>query len=914
MTDAAERERWRRIWEALEAVPDEATPADREALLERICGDDPGLRAEVRDLLDASRRSDRLLDRADREWVESVLDAAAPPAALPGPGASVGSWRLGALLGEGGMSSVYEAERSEGGFVQRAAVKILRGGALSPLLRERFVRERRILAHLEHPGIARFLDGGITSDGALWFALERVEGEPITQWCEHRTLEAPGRVGLVLEVCSAVAYAHRNLVVHRDLKPSNILVDASGRVKLLDFGIAKLLATGPDDESTSPITLLGPMTPRYAAPEQLAGRAVTTATDVYALGLLLFELLAGRPPLRRRPEEELERPSVVVAADHPGARQRSRRLRGDLDRIVTHAAAPDPERRYPSVEALASDLERHLQGRPVAARGDSLAYRAARFVRRHRFAVGAAAFGVLALLAGLGGALWQAGRAERAAERARLERDQATAARDFLASLFSASDPGETRGKVLTDRELLAAGAERIDRELADRPDLQVPLWREIAAVYLQLGEYARGEPLARRVVGAEIRRHGGSSIEAARARGMLAEFLFYDERYAESRAGYRSVIATLESRGATGDDSYLDALGGLASCERELGRMDEAVRVELRAVEQARRLHGEQSLAYAAAANAMVNLLGRGHDAEALPYARAAVAGFRRQRGFDHPDALISSLNLTLLEWNLGHGGEARETLRPVLPAILRVLGPDHLQSIIARRIAAGFAEEDGDFPRAVRLIDEVLATLARSPGSDSRVYAYAAHQAAMLRLNLGDAAGAEPFARLACAHFEATEPGVPTTAWVESTLARVLTAQRRLAEASEVLSRALTADERAGVASGSFHADVVDAAGDLALARGEPAVARRRFETALALRREAAPEGNRQTARDLRGLAGSLPPAERASRCRELLGEAVAQLGRSLAPDHPERLAAERELATCPPSPAPPAARIGG
>lgn len=905
MSADLEAQRWQKLLELFAEAESRVPGSARQEFLIEACGNDRAMRAEIERLLAEGGALHPLLDRQDRDWVEPLLAPSDVSSARPAD-ATVGSWRLGSLLGEGGMGSVFEAERSEGGFTQRAAVKLLRGGGFSTLLRQRFLQERWILARLEHPGIARFLDGGFTPDGMPWFALERVDGHPITHWCRERRAPVAQRLRLELEVCDAVAYAHRNLVVHRDLKPSNILVDATGRVRLLDFGVAKLLEPGIGPREGGPRTVFTALTPDYAAPEQSAGGQITTATDVYSLGLLLFELLAGHLPARPVLEHEPERLSAAVTVDasRPEGKALPRHLRGDLDRIVARALAWEPERRYPSAEALAEDLRRHLAGRPVEARGDSLAYRLAKFVSRHRLTVATGTAAVLALVLGLGTAVWEARRAERAAQSERQQREQAETSLAFLTSVFASSDPAQAKGRVLTDSDLLAAAVERIDRELAGRPELQMPLWREIGAVYLQRGEYDKGEPLVRRLLAEKIRRHGPASLEAVRIRQFLGEFLFWSDRFAESLAHYRVAVATLEREGATREESYLDALTGIAGCSRELGYAQLAETYQRRAVALARDLHGEDSDAFAAAANSLVNLL-PGRDSEALPYARAAVAAWKRLRGEDNPSTLIGSLNLSTIESNLGHREEARRALASALPGLLRVLGPEHRQTLIARRNAARFAEEDGDFAGARAAMDEVLAVLARTAGGESRALAFMRIHTAAMAWDSGDPERAEGHARAAWEHFSATRPILPASTRALATLAQVLVARGRLEEATSLLAEGFAALESAHATSTALYADLLDAAGTLALSRGDRSEAKERFEAELTVRKVTSPDGSRGTARALRGLAGALSGEERAARCRLLLTAAIPVLDRTLAPAHPERLATERELAACPAPP---------
>ena len=365
-------------------------------------------------------------------------------------------------------------------------------------------------------------------------------------------------------------YAHGRLVVHRDLKPSNILVGPDGRPRLLDFGIAKLLDEESSEETALTCTHMRPMTPEYAAPEQVRGEPITTATDVYALGVLLYQLLAGRRPYGGETRDAIVHavltadppaPSVAARADPALAR----RLRGDLDAIVLKALRKEPERRYASAEALARDLERHLSGHAVSARADTRRYRLGRLLRRHRAAFTGAAVALVALVVGLGAAVVQA-------RRASLEAQRAEAVQSFLLSLFSASDPEQSKGQDLTARELLRRGERRIEAELAGQPEAQAQLWSEVAAVYLQLGESARAEPLARRAAAALAERHGARSAEATAARNLLGNALLDAGRIEQAEAEYRAALAdeTAARGGATATAALLH--GGIAGARRQLG------------------------------------------------------------------------------------------------------------------------------------------------------------------------------------------------------------------------------------------------------------------------------------------------------------------------------------------------------
>jgi serine/threonine-protein kinase len=521
----------------VEAVFDAAldlAPADRNAFVERECGDDVVVRNEVVALLTAHERDFGVLEAASPgTLVASLLE-------VYRPGSRIGPYRLTREIGRGGMGVVYLAERDDGQFRRTVAIKVMRAGMDPDEVRRRLEAERQILAALDHPNIARLYDGGVAPDGRPYLVMEYVEGQPIDEYCDSHRLSVEERLALFCTVAHAVHYAHRRLVVHRDLKPSNILVTADGHPKLLDFGIAKILEESPL-EVTAPLTRTGLrlLTPEYASPEQIRGGPVTTANDVYALGVVLYELLTGRRPFDVSDLSPAEAERVILLQDarkpstltsrrdtasrntagdtaapdpaHTATLRRStpvrlaRRLSGDLDNLVLMALRKEPERRYASAQQFADDIQRHLVGRPVTARGHSPTYRARKFVDRHRWGVLAGAAIIVLLAAGIISTLVQARAAAEQArialeERIRAEQEARRAARvqSIVVDLFRLSDPNEALGDTITAREMLDRGAERVLREFGDQPDVQAALLSEVARVYANLGLADRAETLVR--------------------------------------------------------------------------------------------------------------------------------------------------------------------------------------------------------------------------------------------------------------------------------------------------------------------------------------------------------------------------------------------------------------------------------
>jgi eukaryotic-like serine/threonine-protein kinase len=488
------------LWLRLSPLLDQALELEgdeRAAWLARLRAQDPVLADKVAELLAAhgDLQSEGFLDGA----------AAPQPAAASLAGLTVGAYTLRAPLGHGGMGSVWLADRTDGRFEGQAAVKLLNASLIGRDGEVRFRREGSILARLRHPNIARLIDAGVSPLGQPYIVLEHVDGERIDAYCESRNLGIPERLRIFLQVLDAVAHAHANLIVHRDVKPQNVLVDRDGSARLLDFGIAKLIDPDPGEQATVTRAGESAMTPEYAAPEQVTGGHVTTATDIYALGVLLCVLLTGRHPAgssARTPAEWVRaivdtepRPMSELAAGAAHGRLGAA-LRGDLDNIATKALRKNPDERYPSVEAFADDLRRYLRHEPVSARPDTVAYRASRFVRRHPLGVAAAAAAVVAAVVFTAGIAWQAREARRQRDEANTQMARATAAREFMGYLLSvASSPGPAH----TPGDLLAKGAALIDKEYAGNEPLQAEMLVAIGEQYMGTESYEKAEPVLER-------------------------------------------------------------------------------------------------------------------------------------------------------------------------------------------------------------------------------------------------------------------------------------------------------------------------------------------------------------------------------------------------------------------------------
>jgi eukaryotic-like serine/threonine-protein kinase len=839
-----DRERWQRVSAVLDAAM-ELPPAARAAYLDHECAGDADLRRQVEELLRADADADAFLAGSASEraapLVAELADLEAPAAAVGER--TVGAYRLGRLLGEGGMGVVYLAERVDGQFDQQVAIKILKHGVPGLDAERRFRQERQILAHLQHPGIARLLDGGVTGDGSPFFVMERVEGTPITEYCDARRLGVEQRLRVFLEVCEAVQYAHQSLVVHRDLKPSNILLDAGGRAKLLDFGIAKILAQGTEVPSgEAGRTALRAMTPEYAAPEQVRGEAVTTATDVYALGVLLYELLAGERPYRvpRGSAAELERAILEQEPARPSdraravpgasAKDRARRLRGDLDRIVLQALQKDPRRRYPSAEALANDIRRHLEGQPVFARGDAVTYRLSKFLRRHRLAMSAAALVVLSLVGGLVAATVQARRAQREARKAE-------AVKNFLQSLFSASNPAEAQGRQRTARDLLDDGARRVETELQEQPEVQSEVARLIAATYQGLGEYDRAASLLRADLERRRRLDGPHSTAAAESLTHLADVLYDQGRVDPAAPLYEEALAIQRRMRGERSPEVAELLWDIAGVKRNRGDLAAAEGLQKQALAIDIESRGEDSREAAAVRESLAITYADGDRyAEAAAMQQPVVAWRERHSGPDHPETLIARYNHATYLLALGHAAEVAQIAEDVAARQRRVLGARHADLATSLRLLARALDASGRSEEARAPIVEAAAIHRESHGPRHTLFSLDVAWEAVIDARSGRVEEARREVGEAIGIVDAHPAQGAIVASIRSTAGGALAEAGDLGGADAQLSLAL-AGFRALHREGISYGRALDALADVTRRRGHPAHAAELAEQALAI-----------------------------------------------------------------------------
>jgi serine/threonine-protein kinase len=631
------------------------------------------------------------------------------------------------------MGRVYLAERADGQFEQRVALKLIKRGMDSDEIHRRFLAERQILARLSHPNIARLLDGGVTETDQPWFAMEYVNGVPITTHCKQLGLSVRQRLKLFEDVCDAVRYAHQNLIVHRDLKPSNILVTTGGVVKLLDFGIAKLLDETPGELSQVG-TGLRAMTPEYAAPEQVRMEPVTTATDVYALGAVLYEVLTGRrvQSFSRPTPVEIERVVCDVEPANPD-------LGTDLDTILLKALRKDPARRYPTADAFAEDLRRYAVGLPVHARPDTVRYRAGKFIRRHRLGVAGAAAIMLSLVGGLTAAAWQA-------RLARHEAARAGEVKNFLIRLFQVSDPVQSRGREISARELLDRGARQLDTALAREPGIQAELLDVVGSIYYSLGLYPQSDSLYRRSVDLSRAIYGPSDTLVAQRLTSWAATLQVESHYDRAETLLDSALRIREKQLGPNHPRLVETIEHLANVKRLKGEHAAAEALYRRALVIRRQMTPPDPLKVATDLRLLGLVLWEaGNYAAADSVCNEALGIQRRHLDPDHPEIVRTLRNLALINSAQGNLSEAERLGRLVLEKRRRLYPSGHPELATAMDELAGIAGDAGLFAESDSLATKALEMRREILGPDAVETLNSISAVGLSRWRMGDLAGAE-------------------------------------------------------------------------------------------------------------------------------------------------------------------------
>lgn len=767
-------------WDELDRLFDEALdrpPEERDAFVEEACEGRPRLRAELHSLLAAEAESPSFLQQEAVSFAapayepdegESITDDP-----LAAPAHRVGPYRLEEEVGRGGMSRVYRAERTDGGFDQTVAVKLLRIGLDTDAARRRFRLEQQVLAKLHHPHIAALLDGGLTDDGVPYLVMEYVDGQPITTYSDEHTLSVLERVELLYDVGTALQHAHKNLVVHRDLKPSNVLVTDEGTVKLLDFGIAKLL-----DETEASITLphtrtgVRPMTPAYAAPEQVQGTAVSTATDVYQMGVLAYEVLTGHRPFQASDRRAIERailetepskPSTVVAQTRPESesdettrpatpediseargttpRQLRHVLEGDLNTIVETALRKESERRYSSIEALLGDFERYRTGQPIRARSASLGYRATKFVERNRWGVGIA-IAFMGLIVTFGLFLIQ----QR--ERAQQEALKSEIVSSYLVDLFEAGTPSRPADTV-TARTLVRRGLERVER-LRDRPLVQAEMLDALGQASRGIGEWEQADSLLQRALMLRRRNLTPPHPDLVASLLHVANTEWTGHRFWKARPLYEEALSISRRLGSR--EHRADIVEGLAQTMSMQGAPDSAEVLMRQAIDLRRRTQGVQYRSVALDQMELARIVQQqGHHDEAEELYRAGLRQMQEGSGYTSPERVEAYNNFGDLLHKKGENVAAATYYRKALTITVQSMGPAHPRARRARENLYTTLIQRGQYEKALSVARTNLSVLRNQypPTHPSIPTAY--QRVGHLLDNMGRSAEAEPMLRRA-------------------------------------------------------------------------------------------------------------------------------------------------------------------
>ncbi len=740
------------VWRQLETLfhsAAELPTGERSAYLDEACAGDPDLRERVEILLAAA---DKTFGFIEKPVQEAAHNAMADGDAV---GRRIGEYVLVRALGSGGMGRVYLARRADGEFEQQVAIKQMHSG-FSPShgLVSRFRAERQILAKLEHPNIARLLGGGIASDGLPYLVMEYVDGIPIVEYCRCRKLAIEQQLKVFRKVCEAVEYAHRHLVVHRDIKPGNILVTEDGVPKLLDFGIAKLLAQEMGQNGERTVLTERFLTPDYASPEQILGQEITTATDVYALGALLYEMLCGVRPFGNELKNPLETARLICskAPDQPSASASrnpeipsgdARKIKGDLDNLVLMAMRKEPARRYASVAQLWADIDSYLTGRPLSAAPDSWHYQARKFVKRHKTGVALAALMALAL----SGFSIGMGLLARRAMREQLKSNQEA---QFMSGMFQAATPEEAQGRTITARELLDRGALRVDHDLASQPEVRAAMLDNIASAYRSLGIYDQAQLLMQRAYQLNKQVLGPEALASIHSLDGVGELYRDQGNWRQAESLLRQVLAAREKALAPSDPVLVDTMGELGECLYWEGKNQEAEVILRRALALDHKLGSTESGAGVRNYLALV-VDRRGSFLEASQLLREAADLDRRWFGPESPSYARTLHNLSSTLIDSGDLPEAEAKLRETAALKRKILGSDHTELALTLNNLAFVLLQEGKFEAAEPVVQETLRIWTKQYGEHHSRVAVAYAKVGNLLQEKGDYQAAESYYRRA-------------------------------------------------------------------------------------------------------------------------------------------------------------------
>ena len=897
MTD----DRWRRTWEIFHDALDREGPARME-FLSSACGDDAELLAEVKALLAAHESDGRFLE-TPAGWLAGVDE----PAGLA-EGARAGPYVIRRTLGSGGMGVVYEAE-VEGEISRRVALKLIRQGMESPEIVARFAMERRSLALMNHPNIATAYDVGVNADGRPYVAMEYVDGVPITQFCDERSLTLTSRLSVFLQVCDAIQHAHQKGILHRDLKPSNVLAGLDGArpvLKVIDFGIAKATTPGRDRSFTVAGRFIG--TPEYMSPEQagVGGIDVDTRADIYSLGVMLYELVAGRLPvdperLRSSSFGEIERMLFVDDLPPPSRRAANataaKQLRGDLDWIIGRAMEKDRGRRYASVSEFAADIRHYLAHEPVLAGPPSAAYRLGKFVRRHRAGVAAAALLVVITSVFLVGLIVSNARTRQALQQADIERERSDQVSRFLLNLFRVSKPSTAQANAVTARELLDKGAADIRSGLGNQPAVQAQLMETMGEVYTNLGLLDQAQALLTDSLEARRRLLGPDHVEVAQSLARIGRLHMSQGKYQDALERHREALAIYRRQATPDLDAVSTALLNEGAALRSLGQFDEAEKSINASIDiRSRQLKAED----AGVAEGYLHLGGiamqRGDLEAAERYRRQSVALRLRLHGEGHIEVARARNDLAVVLRQKGKDAEAETVYREVLSTYVSVLGEDHADVATIKNNLASVLRQEGKLAEAEPLLRDAVAIRRKQSGDDHPEVAVALNNLALLLRAKGDSAAAVPMLREALAimrkAFSESHPNVIATL---ANLGELLH-ETNAPDAETVLRDALAGRQKTLPPSNPNIAVSQSMLGHVRAERGEAKSAEPMLREALTSMQKTWPDDNPRVVQAKAYLGGALAELGQYAEAGQLLKDSRQKIGKSASPH--DRAYIEKQL----------------
>jgi eukaryotic-like serine/threonine-protein kinase len=742
-------------WEKIGIIFDEAlnlSEPERSEFIKSACGDDIEMQNEVKSLIEADSK------------VPPVLKAQAGDAVnirsqIIYEGKIIGNYKVIKQIAEGGMGSVFLAERADGQFEQKVALKIIKPGMNSNEIIKRFLSERQILARLQHPNIAKLLDGGLTEDNLPYFTMEYVEGEPISEYCDKNNLSVEERLKIFITVCSAIQYAHHNLVIHRDIKPSNIMIKKDGTVKLLDFGIAKVLSEDTLNEDVNLTqTGLHVMTPEYASPEQIKGKHVTTSTDIYSLGIVLYELLTGEKVHNIKNYSPLEmekaicltqpqKPSSLIKqvqtkdkskADEISIKRNTlpeklkKKLAGDLDNICLTALRKEPETRYSSVELFRQDIENFLEERPVTARQSTINYRMKKFVLRHKVAV---VFGLLIFLIVTSLTTFYTIQLKHERDAAQAEAVKANEVSGFLKNIFKVSDPYNARGDTITARELLDKGAEKINRSLSNQPEVKAELLDLIGQVYLNMGIYNKADSLIK--IGLTIReKYDKKGTDIEKSLNSLSNVYLFKGEYAKAAALLNRVVLLHKSLSQEDDTTYTTTLSNLAWSFYATGKYLKSDSIYIVLINILTKKYGmKNELMLSMMNNLALNYHEEGKYKESDSLFQIALNQEKIVYGNKpHPELSTTLYNYAELLRDKGNFPKAEEMFKSALAMDLKLHGPVNPDVAYSTQGLASFYLAEGHYSEANKLFRRTLEIREKLLGKNHPDVAYAIYNVGLV------------------------------------------------------------------------------------------------------------------------------------------------------------------------------------